>query len=227
MAQFCQQFCSTNVAVRLAQMPCPTCPDLPSQPPPVPGPAEEQFNVPPSQLSLNPEAPQYFRVGTGIPAENSTVGTDSVIELFLAPLVAGTGDLGPSVAGAYAVTLSPGQELGMVFGATLLASFRITSLYDVDLTVAAGGDSVTLALVRDTSTPSGYVWSDGAAYNITDSTGNTGQTTVQNVTRLSYLVDAGLLPAAALDPGVSTWALSAEHRETGEIVTATVTVAVT
>lgn len=224
MATFCQTHCTPNVPVRLAEMPCPTCPDSPAQPPPQPGEPVEEFNAPPSVNSLDPDAPTYFRAGTGIPAEYSTVGTDSVIELFLAPLIAANSAIGPSVDGEYDVTLNPGQQLAMVFGATLLAPFRITSLYDVDLTVTAGGDSTTLALVRDTTTSSGYRWTDGASYNIIDSEGNAGQTTVQNVTRLTYLVSGGLLPPAATDPGQSTWVLTATHHDTGESVVATVVV---
>lgn len=225
MAVFCSTQCTTNTAVRLAYLPCPLCPDVSTQPPPTPGPVEEEFNTPPSVVSLDPINPQYFIVGTGIPAAYSSVGTDAVIELFLAPLVAGVDAIGPSANGAYEIDLQAGQALGMLFGATLLAPFQITNLYDVDLTVQAGSETATLQLVRDTTTPSGYRWTDGAGYNIVDSAGNTMQTTVQNVTRLTYLIDGGLLEPDALDLGTSTWTLTATPREgSSDPVVLTVTV---
>lgn len=227
MAQFCSTFCTTNTAVRLASQPCATCPENPTQPPPTPGPVEEVFNEPPSVNSLDPLAPQFFAVGSGIPAEHATVATNSVIELFLAPIIGGVQAIGPSVDGAYEVELAPGQELGMVFGATILAPFKITTLYDVDLSVTAGGDSTTLALVLDNTAASGYRWTDGDTYNITDSDGNAQGTTVQNVTRPRFLVDGGLLPPAAEDPGLSTWVLTATPKAGGPAVIATVNVTTT
>lgn len=209
MAIFCSTLCTTHTAVRLAYAPCPTCPDTPTQAPPTPGPTVTTFNAPPSPNSVDPLAPNYFIAGTGIPVEFASVETDSVIELVLAPIVAGVAAIGPSVDGAYTIDLGPGQALGMVFGVTLQAPFRITQLYDVDLTVAAGSEVATLQLVRDTGTASGYRWTDGASYNIVDSDGNPGLTTVQNVTRLTYLVSGGLLEPDALDLGTSTWTLTA------------------
>lgn len=224
MAQFCSTFCTTNTAVRLASQPCATCPDNPTQPPPTPGPVEEEFNEPPTVNSLDPVAPQFFIAGSGIPAEFATVATNSVIELFLAPIIGNVEAAGPSVDGAYDIALAPGQELAVLFGATILAPFKITTLYDVDLTVTAGGDSMTLALAVDNTAESGYKWTDGAAYNIVDSDGNAQGTTVQNVTRLRFLVDGGLLPPAAEDPGLSTWVLTATPKAGGPAVVATVNV---
>lgn len=228
MAVFCSTQCTTNTAVRLAYLPCPLCPEVPTQPPPEQGPITATFGAPPSVNSLDPQNPEYLLVGTGIPAEHASVSTDTVIELFLVPIIAGVDAAGPPDGIHYVVDLGPGQSLGMAFGVTLQAPFKITDLYDVTLTVVHGSDTATLQLVRDPATASGYRWTDGADYNIVDSVGNAMQTTVQNVTRPSYLVDGGLLPPEAATLGQTGWFMVASPRYgDGEEVSLAITVMTT
>jgi hypothetical protein len=167
-----------------------------------------------------------FRAGSGIPAATASSATDGAIELVLMPFVGSVGEfVDPDTGGNYAIDLAAGQRLAVAFGASLVSgeNVKITDYYDVVMSVTAGGDTATLSLVSS-STPSGYTWTDGASYNIVDSAGDAA--TVQNVTRLNFLVPA-LLPPAALDPGLSVWTLEAVRRGSGEITTLTINVTTT
>lgn len=203
---FCNAPCGSNTPLPLVNPACFFCEgEIPVPVPPnAPEPATAVFgSPPPTQVLRNGD----FIAGTGISAAHAAVGTDGALALFMAPFIAGvTGsEAQPTVPGegAYTIALEAGQDLAIAFGAALLsgAHIKITDYYDVAMFIENGGNSTTLFLAEG-NTPTGYVWKDETeSYVITDSEG--GTMNVQNVTRLSFLVDAGLLPASVLEPGVT------------------------
>lgn len=225
---FCTDPCGTNQALALVSAPCFVClGDLSPVPPAAPVlPVTVVFGaLPPAQVLDGTN----FVAGEGISAEHASVGSDGALALFLAPLIAGvTGsEAAPVAAANYAIELGAGQELAIAFGAALLsgAYIRITDYYDVVFNIDAGGAPTTLTLAEGNS-PTGLVWQNAAEnYVITDSDGTAMN--VQNVTRLTYLVDGGLLPAGATDPGVSLWQLVATRKGTGEMTVVAISVTVT
>jgi hypothetical protein len=212
----CVSVYGQNPAFQLVSPPCFECLG-----PLVPVPQPEEFNTPPSPASLNEDG--TIINGSGISAEFATSVTDTLLELFLIPMIANTQMIGPSEEGTYVLPLPSGKELSVAFGVTSLTGRRITQDYFVELTVAVDEYSTTLSLV-DGATPSSYVWTDEAAYNITDSAGNAGLTTAQNATRLRFLVDGELLPPSADAAGVSVWVLTATNIHTATTISATITV---
>lgn len=188
----CRNTCAPAPASRLVQPPCFVCRDvfpLPVAPNP-PGPVSAIIGTTPSTFSLKPDG--TFITGTGISSSGSAVATDGSLELFLAPLVAHVE--GSEMSPPYAVELQEGQELAIVFGATLKSGFgvRITDYYDVVFNIISSEGAKQLKLVPG-NTPSGYIWTDGEGYNIVDSNGDFHS--VQNVTRPSFLgiTDTGVL----------------------------------
>lgn len=227
---FCTDPCGTNQPVALAAAPCFVClGDLSPVPPDEPvTPQTLVFGAPPPAQVL--DGP-YFVTGTGISAAGATSGSDGALVLFLAPFIAGvTGsEASPTPADTmtYEIELEDGQELAIAFGAALLsgAYIKITDFYDVNMLIGAGFDTTSLTLVA-ADTPSGYTWQNTAHdYEITDSDGN--HMNVQNVTRLSYLIDGGLLPAGSDAPGVKLFQLNATRKGTGEIIAAAIEVTTT
>lgn len=227
---FCTNPCGTNQPIGLVAAPCFVC--LGDEFVPVPPnspvlPATVEIGAPPPAQVLDSG---NFVAGVGISAAHATTGTDQTIALFLAPLIAGvTGsEAAPVTGNNYPITLEAGQELAIAFGAALLsgANIRITDYYDVDLLVESDGSSTTLSLAEGES-PTGLVWKDAAeTYVITDSEG--GPMNVQNVTRLTFLVDAGLLPVSALEPGVTLFLLRAKQKDSNTFtVAAAISVTVT
>nr|DAF77144.1 MAG TPA: hypothetical protein [Caudoviricetes sp.] len=178
----CRDTCSSAVPSRLVQPPCFICRGVSvSIPPAAPGAPTDDFGVSPSPFSLKPDG--TLIVGTGINGTNASVGTDGVIELFVAPFI---GDVsGSELTYPYSVELQPGQELAFAFGATLKSGYgvRITEYYDVTMILDFAGVPKTFHLIP-ANTKSGYIWTDGAGYNITDSDGDLH--TVQNVTRPAF-----------------------------------------
>ena len=175
----CRNLCGAAVPSRLVQPGCFICRGVAvSIPPAEPGPATDDFGVSPSTFSLKPDG--TLIVGTGINGANASVGSDGVIELFVAPFI---GDvLGSELTYPYSVELQDGQELAVAFGVTLKSGYgvRITEYYDVTLQIIKGSEEKVLTLIP-ANTKSGYTWTDGEGYNITDSDGDLH--TVQNVTR--------------------------------------------
>lgn len=215
---FCTDPCGTNQALALVAAPCFVClGDLSPVPPDAPGPVTVVFGAPPPAQVLDGG---NFVAGSGISAEHASVGSDGALALFLTPLIAGVpgSEAAPVSAASYAIELADGQELAVAFGAALLsgAYTRITDYYDVVFNIDANGAQTTLTLAEGDSL-TGLVWQNVAEnYVITDSEGSAMN--VQNVTRLTYLVDAGLLPAGATDPGSSLWQLVATRKGTGEMI---------
>lgn len=178
----CRDTCATAVPKRLVQPPCFICRGVSvSIPPSAPGTPTDDFGVSPSPFSLKPDG--TLIVGTGISGANASVGSDGVIELFVAPFI---GDVsGSELTYPYSVELQDGQELAFAFGVTLKSGYgvRITEYYDVTMVLDLNGTPKTLHLIP-ANTKSGYTWTDNAGYNITDSDGDLH--TVQNVTRPSF-----------------------------------------
>lgn len=175
----CRNLCDAAVPSRLVQPGCFICRGVAvSIPPAPPEPEVETFGAPPSSFSTEPDG--TFITGTGISAENATVATDGAIELFAAPLI---GDVqGSEATYPYSIELQDGQQLAFVFGATLKSGYgvRITQYYDVTFRIMHAGEYKQFTLVP-ANTKSGYIWTDGEGYDITDSDGDLH--TVQNVTR--------------------------------------------
>lgn len=210
----CRDLCGSAVPSRLVQPGCFICRGVDVSIPPLPpGPATDEFGVLPSAFSLKPDG--TLIVGTGINGANASVGTDGAIELFIVPFVARV--TGSEMTYPYSVELQDGQDLAFAFGVTLKSGYgvRITEYYDVKLLFEHDGDEKVLTLVP-ANTESGYIWADGAGYNITDSDGDLH--TVQNVTRPVWFNMGG--------DGVTTIILSA-HSKVTNLDTAQVAVTVT
>ncbi|QBQ72039.1 virion-associated protein [Agrobacterium phage Milano] len=199
----CRNLCGAAAPSRLVQPGCFICRGVAvSIPPAAPGPATSVFDTPPSTFSLRPDG--TIIAGTGIRGDHASVGTDGTIEMFIVPFI---GDVtGSELTHPYAVELQDGEELAIAFGVTLKSGYgaRITEYYDVSLFLENGGNSKELTL-QPANTKSGYVWSDGHGYNITDSDGDLH--TVQNVTRPVWF--------EMTEPGIVGVIMEARYKATG------------
>lgn len=189
---------------------------------------EVKPNTPPAAEALKPDG--TIVAGTGIPATNANSASDNVMQTFLIPLIAHTQDAGPGTDGAYSVELQDGQDFGVAFGATLLkgndGSIAMTDLYDVKLSIEVGGKTANFDLVSVPTQPQKYNWAsvEQPSYIITDSATNATGTTSQNVTRLTFLKDAGLVDDVV---GNVTVTMVATHKSNNAATTNQITVAVT
>jgi hypothetical protein len=185
-------------------------------------------NTPPAAPSLKPDG--TIIAGDGIPATNANTAGDAVLQSFLIPLVAGNSDAGPGTDGAYAVELQDGQQFGLAFGVTLVkandGSVSITDMYDVKLAIELGAKTANFNLVSVPTQPQKYNWVsvEDPSYIITDSATNDTGTSSQNVTRLSFLKDAGLLDDVI---GDVTATLVTTHTGDNAVTTNKITAAVT
>lgn len=158
--------------------------------------------------------------GTGLSPEYVHLVTNQEIELILAPVIAGEAMIGPSTGSAFSQEIQGDQDTSMVFGVTT-ASGNITEGYDVTLTVSFDGQTRTLTLQDAPSTPQLYNWVDldDPTYVVTDSATNADGTSSQNATRIQYLFPSVTPPAE----GMQTYVLQATDKQTGQVLTNTVT----
>ena len=157
------------------------------------------YNVAPNENALNERG--KFLTGSGFGGEYATTVNDKVIELALAPALAGVAILGPSVDGVYPTA---DGEVSVTFAVTALGDAEVDLFNDYDIKLLAEATEV-MSLVDGV-----WVGVNKPDYILTDSFENA--VTIQNTTRQRYLVDAGFIEATADE---EIWQLTATHKTTG------------